>query len=124
MPMAGGWENVVQVIKEEYYPKLRNRLAVTVVGLIDCDEQSNRIGDVLHATPEDIRDRIFFLGVLKNPEAFKAIVKQRFEAIGEQLANECATETYEMWNHEHLRHIANEADRAKATLRPILFPIE
>ena len=89
MPVAGGWENVVKVIEEEYYPKLRNRITVTVVGLIDCDEQSDRIGDILHATPKDIRDRIFFLGVLKNPETLKAIVKQHFEAIGEKLAIEC-----------------------------------
>ena len=93
MPVAGGWRKVIEVIEVEYCPILRRYPKASVLGLIDCDDHATRIGDQLARVPEDLKDRVFLLGVLQNPEALRANLEQNFETIGESLAEECATET-------------------------------
>lgn len=121
MPVEGGWKKVIEKILADYVPKVRSNLHTHVLGIIDCDEHPDRIVEQLSQFPEDVRDRIFLLGTLDDPQAFKRAVKLPFEKIGISLADECFQQEFSLWRHEHLAHIHEEIARAAATLRPILF---
>jgi hypothetical protein len=121
MPIAGGWAKVIETINDEYVPKLRNSTHAHVLGVIDCDEDTERIPSELAKFPDELRDRIFLLGPFDEPEAFKKALNKQFQVIGELLANECYSGEFEIWNHEHLAHIANEIQRANGRLNPVLF---
>ena len=75
----------------------------------------------LFVIPEDVRDRVFLLGTLDDPQAFKRSIKLTFEDIGNRLADECFQQEFILWKHDHLAHIRDEIDRAAATLHPVLF---
>jgi len=121
MPVAGGWKKVVDKIHNVYVSKVRSNPNTHVVGIIDGDECPDRIATQLSLIPEDVRDRIFLLGTLDDPQAFKRSVNLSFEKIGIRLADECAQREFTLWRHEHLSHIREEIERATATLRPVLF---
>jgi hypothetical protein len=121
MPVAGGWQKVVDTINTEYLPKLESYPNVHVLGVIDCDNQPNRIQEINESFPVELSNRLFMLGTLKTPELFKANLNLSFESIGESLAEECDSGNEVVWNHEHLLHIQDEIQRAKNKLRPILW---
>ena len=121
MPVAGGWEKVVNQILEIYVPKVRSNPNTHVVGIIDCDNHPDRIAVQLSQVPDDVRERVFLLGTLDDPQAFKRSVKLTFERIGIQLVDECFHKSLKLWRHAQLTHISDEIDRAAATLHPILF---
>ena len=120
---SGGWPKVIDAIMNVYVPILRRYRYAHVIGIIDCDNWENRIQKKLDQFPDDVRDRIFLLGFIKDPEKFKESVPiSSYEKIGEKLAEECFEDSLELWNHEHLKHISSEIERAKSSLRPIIFP--
>lgn len=122
MPAAGGWKKVINTILVEYVPILKSNGNAHVIGIIDCDNDSERIAKQLATFPADLRERIFVIGANANPEVFKNAVKMKFEQIGEKLAAECFSDQFELWNHEMLSYAAGEVVRAKNTLRTFLFP--
>ena len=119
--VARGWLKVVGVIKDEYVPLLKNNLNSHVLGIIDCDKDADRIAEQLENFPEDIRNRIFLLGVNENPQEFKRSAKMHFAKIGEKLADECYKDELDLWNHEMLSYSSSEALRAKDALRELVF---
>lgn len=119
--VARGWLKVVGVIKDEYVPLLKNNLNSHVLGIIDCDKDADRIAGQLENFPEDIRNRIFLLGVNENPQEFKRSAKMHFAEIGEKLADECYKDELDLWNHEMLSYSSSEALRAKDVLRELVF---
>ena len=119
--VARGWLKVVGVIKDEYVPLLKNNLNSHVLGIIDCDKDVDRIAEQLENFPEDIRNRIFLLGVNENPQEFKRSAKMHFAEIGEKLADECYKDELDLWNHEMLSYSSSEALRAKDVLRELVF---
>ena len=121
MKPAGGWRVVIDMIIHEYIVMLQSNLNANVVGIIDCDGHEARIAEEFIRIPENLRDRVFILGTLREPENFKESVRLSFEKIGRKLADECFCDEFEIWNHEDLIHIKDEVRRAKSTLRPILF---
>lgn len=123
LPNAGGWSKVIKTIETEYFSILRKYPNVHVLGLIDCDNEPGRIQRLNKEFPTDVRDRIFLLGTLPNPEAFKSELHLTFEGLGEMLAEDCASGNEEIWKHKHLEHIQDEIARAKEKLRSVLWPI-
>ncbi len=121
MPSAGGWLKVINKIRMDYVPKVRSNPYTHVVGIFDCDEEPGRIAEQIARIPEDVRDRIFLLGTLDDPQAFRNEAGLSFEEIGISLADECFQQEFSLWRHPQLAHIGQEIDRAAATLRPILF---
>lgn len=118
---AGGWIKVIETITEEYVPLLKQNPNAHVLGIIDCDNDGERIKKLLDDFPSDVQDRIFLLGVFDDPQQFKISVQKPFETIGETLAEECFTEELHLWHHTHLQHISTEIERAKRCLKPIVF---
>jgi hypothetical protein len=71
--------------------------------------------------PDDVKERVFILGALTTPEELKARLGS-YETIGKAAAKDCRDGTDTTWGHALLKHNANELDRLRQQVRPILFP--
>ncbi len=74
--------------------------------------------------PDDIKDRVFVLGVLSEPEELKKAnnIPNSFEAIGKALAKDCFDGTDHAWGHDLLKHNKDELSRMEKSVKPFLFP--
>ena len=91
-----------------------------MVLLIDLDNKAERILEVKRRIPVDLRDRVFVLGTLTEPEDLKADLGT-YEKIGMAAARDCREGTSSVWEHRLLRHNADELKRLSDRVRPILF---
>ncbi len=96
-----------------------NRLLVL---LIDFDGVAARFAHFQNRIPSRLVDRIFILGSWSEPERLKKSLGP-YEEIGSKLAQECRDGTETVWNHELLRHNAQELGRLREHVRPILFSV-
>jgi len=126
---AGGWLTVVEKFKTELVPEMQKYTACITVMLIDFDcydgrSYEDRLRQVTLAIPDDLKDRVFVLGVLTEPEDLRdAREKERktFEIIGETLAVGCPDNKSELWKHELLMHNEDEINRILLSVRSFLF---
>ena len=127
LPPAKGWINVAEKVEEKHFIfrmiKFKDRFSVL---LIDFDRNKDRVTDVWthlkeNAVPEELRDRIFILGILSNPEDLRKHIKKSFEEIGESLAEDCSNNTYRLWQNDLLKHNSSELDRMIKFVKPFLF---
>lgn len=120
--IAGGWLKVIKKFENEFIAEMRNDLYRRVILLLDFDEQNDRRQYVQDRIPDDLKGRVYIIGVWSNPEALRTSLGMKFEAIGEALSQDCRNGAKTIWDHELLKHNANEVERMIVTLRPILFP--
>jgi hypothetical protein len=71
--------------------------------------------------PEHLRERVFVLGVWSEPEKLRPHFGSDYEKIGLAMAKDCHDNTKTIWGHELLRCNANELERLRNLVRPILF---
>jgi hypothetical protein len=69
-----------------------------------------------------LSERVFILGSLDNPEGLTKAGLGSREAIGLAMAKDCRENTAKAWGHDLLRHNADELERLRAHVWPILFP--
>ena len=92
-----------------------------MVLLIDFDDNENRLSYVKTHIPDDLKARVFVLGVLSEPENLRTDINKSFEEIGEALAKDCSENTNELWGHTLLKHNKGELDRMASSVKPFLF---
>jgi len=92
-----------------------------IVLLMDFDRKEDRFTDVGKEIPEDVKDRVFVLGVLSEPEELKKDTGKSFEDIGKALAKDCFDNTNELWKHDLLKHNETELERMILSVKPFLF---
>jgi len=118
---AGGWNDVLERFCSIYAAEMDRVPDRFMVLLIDLDNRIERLDSAKGRIPEHLRERVFVLGVLTQPEDLKRDLGS-FETIGLALAKDCREETNTTWNHRLLCHNTDEVDRLRAQVRPILFP--
>ncbi len=118
---AGGWGKVVEKFTEVHVSEMRQFTKSMIVLLIDFDECKDRFSHVNSKIPEDLKERVFILGVQSNPESLRRDIKKNFESIGESLAKDCSDNTNELWGHDLLKDNKNELERMKLSVKPFLF---
>jgi hypothetical protein len=118
---AGGWGKVVEKFTEVHVSEMRQFTKSMIVLLIDFDEREDRFSHVNSQIPDDLRERVFILGVQSNPESLRRDIKKNFESIGETLAKDCSDNTNELWGHDLLKHNKTELDRMILSVKPFLF---
>ena len=120
---AGGWASVVEYVKKDgNINHLRKFEQCRVVLLLDYDNQfPGRFDSICEKIPGDLRDRVYVLGVLSEPEELKSDLKKPFEKIGNALASECCRDVQEVWQHPLLRHNHGELVRLIQDVTPFLF---
>jgi hypothetical protein len=74
--------------------------------------------------PEDVRDRVFLLGIQSEPEPLRKEYGDSLENIGKALATECYRNENQLWNHQLMAHNASERARLNAKVKGILFNVQ
>ena len=118
---ANGWGKVVEKFTEQLIPEMRKFTERITVLLIDFDQHKNRLDIVKKEIPDDLKDRVFVLGVLSEPENLKREINKTFEEIGDFLAKDCPDNKNELWGHDLLRHNGTELDLIIPLVQPFLF---
>ena len=123
MPPLRGWKKVVEAFTEEYAPEMMGKYSDRmIVLLMDFDNNyESRLSYVKDQIPEELKARVFVLGVLSEPENLRTDSKKTFEEIGEALAKDCSDNTNELWGHNLLKHNKAELDRMASSVKPLLF---
>ena len=118
---AGGWKKALDWLSDEYYRVLDEKANSRVLVLIDCDQDVYRIAGALDSVPEHLKDRVFILGAMSEPEKLKQELNLTFEKIGEEIANACFDDGVTVWNHDQLKHNASEVERLRSNLFSVVF---
>ena len=121
LPEASGWRDVIEKFKNNYASTMRQYSLRFIVLLIDFDNTVNRLEKINQDIPEDLKDRVFVIGVQSNPEDLKKSINKNFEGIGLNLANDCDDDTKELWSHQLLKHNQAELNRLNSNVKPFLF---
>lgn len=121
LPYVGGWRAVVENFITNFIPTMRQYPKRWFVLLIDFDRDEGRLDYIKKRIPDDVRDRVFVLGALSNPEELRSSLGQSLESIGESLSSNCSDNTDELWEHPLLRHNRTELERMISSVKPFLF---
>ncbi|MEH2303829.1 hypothetical protein [Nostoc sp.] len=124
LPPAGGWKKVVEKLTKDYASTMRQYPQRMIILLIDFDEDKDRLIYIKHQIPDDLKNRVFVLGVLSEPESLRRDINKSFEKIGEALAKDCSDNTNELWEHDLLIHNKTELDRLISSVKPFLFNLK
>ncbi len=117
---AGGWAEVRNVFKDVHTDEMLKYTQRFMILLVDFDEQADRRQVMKEVIPDSVADRVFVIGLWTEPEDLSRHGFPRREEFGRTLANECYEQRREVWNHDLLKHNADELERM-TILRPILF---
>ncbi len=118
LEVAGGWLRVLDEFNDNYARSMERYPRRFMILLIDFDGKPDRLKTVRAKIPENLMERVFFLGTLTEPEKFR----ESLETVGLALAKDCREETEMTWGHQLLKHNASELQRLREHVRPILFP--
>lgn len=118
---AGGWKKVIDVFENVHVKEMQNNDYKSIILLIDFDNHHDkRLKLIKNKIPDDLKDRVFILGVLSEPEKLKKEFNG-FEKIGASLSQDCSDNTRKTWNHALLKHNKDELDRMVELVKPFLF---
>ena len=118
---AGGWLKVLECFRSVHVRDMETIPRRLVILLIDFDGRQDRLTTANTYIPAHLRDRVFVLGALKEPEDLKQEIGCSLESIGRRLAKDCRDGTDHLWGHHMLLHNAGEVARLRKLVRPILF---
>ena len=121
LPPAKGWAKVVDQFKTDHVSELHRYPQRMVVLLIDFDDDKDRFRYVESQIPDDLKKRVFILGVQSEPESLKSDIRKTFESIGKALAKDCPGMANELWEHDLLRQNKPELDRMFKEVKTFLF---
>ena len=118
---AGGWEKGRARLLELSDSHLREYPDSHAVLVIDFDKYNDRGSEIRKQVPEGVRDRVFVIGVLSNPEELKRSININFERIGTQIAKGCKESNTDFWQHQLLAHNLEVIRRLSRAVRDIFF---
>jgi len=121
LPITDGWKKALDEFTNYQVAKMRDFPKRFMILLIDFDTREDRMPYIVKRIPENLRERVFILGVWSEPEQLKKNLGQSFEKIGESLAQACINDDDELWQHELLKHNLKEIERMKPSVKPLLF---
>lgn len=124
LPPAGGWMKVIEQFTSYHAQEMQKFSRRMFVLLIDFDDIESRFPHVQNQIPEDLQSRVFILGVRSNPEQLRRATEKTFEEIGETLAEDCANNHRNLWEHPLLEQNRPELERMIEFVKPFLFSID
>lgn len=122
LPVAGGWLRVLECFHRDHLREMERYRERFMVLLIDFDRKPERREEAKAEIPAHLRDRVFIIGAIGQPEELKQGGRRTYEDIGKGLAEDCRDDTDTTWGNDLLRHNASEVERMRTHVRPILFP--
>jgi hypothetical protein len=121
LPPRGGWMKVLEFFTKEHVPEMIKYKERQVVLLIDFDMDCDRFHYATSKIPNDLKERVFIIGVKSVPEDLRKKLRKSFECIGKDLAQDCIDKTNDVWGHELLIHNNIELVRMITKIKPFLF---
>lgn len=121
LPPSGGWKAVIAEFETNHISAMRTYTKSRMILLIDFDDRENRLSYVKTKIPDDLKERVFILGVQSEPENLKRDTNKTFEQMGKALAKDCVNNTNDLWGHDLLKHNQAELERTIADIKPFLF---
>jgi hypothetical protein len=118
-----GWNKVLAEFTENQITPMRKFEGRLLVLLIDFDKSRSRI-DLFHeAIPDDLKDRVFVLGVWSQPESLAAPHGNKgLEQHGNNLADDCANNNRQRyWQTPLFKHNLVELNGRDDQLKKLLF---
>jgi hypothetical protein len=119
--IANGWRRAVETFLSDHVGPMRRFPDRHLLLVIDFDQQPERREEILERVPDDLRDRVYVIGSLDEPERLLASMRKNAEKLGEALAEDCSRGTDENWRHEMLAHNEGELSRLRTNVRHFLF---
>jgi hypothetical protein len=121
LPVAGGWLEVLERFKADHTIEMERYPTRFMALLIDFDGREDRLDRAKEIIPDDLKERVFILGVWDEPKDLRRAGLGSLETVGKALAKDCREDTDMTWGHDLLKHNAGELDRLRERVRPILF---
>jgi hypothetical protein len=119
---AGGWTHVRDRFASGHIANMRKYTDCFMLLLVDFDNDTNRLREVMSAIPADLSDRVFVLGALTEPEDLRAELGT-YETIGQTMASDCRDATQTIWLHKLLKHNEPELGRLRTAVWDLLFGV-
>jgi hypothetical protein len=119
--LANGWlkgRNMLLSLSEGHLKKFTNAHALL---LIDHDGYPARGSEIKAQISDEIKDRVFVIGVLSEPEELKS-ANQKYEQIGKRIADGCKENNSDFWQQELLVHNLEEVQRLSEAVHNLFFP--
>jgi hypothetical protein len=124
LPSARGCRKAADKFAKDIIPGMLTYSEMIVILLIDFDAKENPVNNFTYAKskiPDDLKDRVFVLGVFSEPEKLKRGIGS-YEKIGEKLAEDCYDSTNTLWQHDLLNHNQDELHRMSSSpVKQIIF---
>jgi len=120
--VANGWRRVVETLLSEHIGPMRRFPHRHLLLVIDFDQHPERREEILERVPDDLRERVYVVGSLDEPERLISSMRTNAEKLGSDLAEDCARGTDEHWRHNMLAHNDAELNRLRTNVRHFLFP--
>jgi hypothetical protein len=112
----------VEQFEKDYAPKMSTFPQRIMVLLIDFDGQKNRFDYVRSHIPEELKKRVFVLGIQSEAENLKREVQMDPEEIGDTLAADCIEKNgLGLWQHELLKQNEAELESLASIVGSFLF---
>ncbi len=121
LPVAGGWLKVLEEFEAVHIIEMDRCPHRFMVLLMDFDGEVNRLAQAKQRVPPRLIDRVFIVGARNEPEDLRRAALGDYETIGKALATDCRQGTAATWGHAELVHNANEVQRLRQIIQPILF---
>lgn len=118
---ANGWlkgKDKLLELSEDNLAKNKNAHALL---LIDHDGDPDRGFNIKAQISDDVKDRVFVIGVLSEPEKLKS-ANQKYERIGGLIADGCKNNNSDFWQDGLLVHNLKEVQRLSEAFHDLFFP--
>lgn len=115
---AGGYLKALEKYKADIDASMRQFTQRLVVLLIDFDGEHDRFATMMERLPPEHKNRVFILGVFKEPEDLKrAFHYKTLENLGGAMLDGCPKQMSAIWQHELLKHNQEELLRLKQEIK-------
>jgi hypothetical protein len=120
---ARGWLNGRQelVAMSESTGHLQKYKSSNAALIVDFDGKRERGSEIKQMVAEGVRDRVFVIGVLTEPEKLRNVTGMKFEQLGSQIGEGCKGSSIGFWQHDLLVHNIEEIRRLSGAVRDIFF---
>ncbi len=118
--VAGGWIKALETFASDHIAGMNKYNKRHILIMIDFDGHIERFQSAQRYIPANLRDRVFVLGCLSEPENVRSVTGMTKEELGEALAEACIGGEGDWWCSEILAHNEAELERMKLKICPHL----
>jgi hypothetical protein len=120
--LANGWIKGKDKLLDLCRDRLKENRNAHALLLVDYDKVPARGSNIRSLISDDIKDRVFVIGVWTEPEELKS-ANQNYEQIGGRIADGCKDNNSDFWQHELLLHNLDEVKRLSEAFHDLFFPV-